>query len=432
MTDANRRADTRVRAHKIQVWIKNDQDLRERYLRDLSEGGLFILSDPPSPVGTELDVELLPPGWAEPLLLRGTVVRIADDAVARSLSLVGMGVQLDPPSQWTRVRLEALLVQHGAKRSEPSIPVPDASPPTLPRRDPANEVTNVDAGWAALTRERDQLQQLRAKLEAELSERTKQSQASIDAEAKLEEAMAELTTLTRELEQAQSRIDANVAKLARLEGTAKASQELAQRLAEERDHHSARLQELSEEVSELRRLVRRGRRLVPYLLVALLGALALSVYLGTPWARWGQGLVALVWSDAEPTEAPTPAAEDAGARPTVHPDAGEQAVAAVLVPLPDAGSQTDAGVAEDGSEEADGGQAPTDQGESQLILKSKGVAIVHVDGKKVGKTPVVLKVKPGTHRVRFECVEPADEPAKTVKVKVKPDAQRELVNRCGK
>ena len=55
----------------------------------------------------------------------------------------------------------------------------------------------------------------------------------------------------------------------------------------------------------------------------------------------------------------------------------------------------------------------------------------HVDGKKIGKTPQVLKLKSGTHRVRFECAEGGEE-SKTIKVKLAADRPRELTHRCGK
>ena len=49
---------------------------------DLSDGGLFVRTDKPLPVGREVVVDLLPPGWSSPLRLTGTVTNATYSADA--------------------------------------------------------------------------------------------------------------------------------------------------------------------------------------------------------------------------------------------------------------------------------------------------------------------------------------------------------------
>jgi uncharacterized protein (TIGR02266 family) len=98
--------------------IQSAERLRANYLKDLSEGGLFLKADRLLPLGTELAIELWPPGWTESLALEAKVVRIVE--VGGAGAPAGMGVSFQNMTPETAVRLRELLTEHGS-------PVPDES-----------------------------------------------------------------------------------------------------------------------------------------------------------------------------------------------------------------------------------------------------------------------------------------------------------------
>lgn len=69
------RKHKRVRAPSVLVRVASLDRFRTHYLRDLSEGGLFIRSERLLPIGSQVEVKLVLPGSEEPLLLPGEVVR---------------------------------------------------------------------------------------------------------------------------------------------------------------------------------------------------------------------------------------------------------------------------------------------------------------------------------------------------------------------
>jgi hypothetical protein len=72
-------------------------------------------------------------------------------------------------------------------------------------------------------------------------------------------------------------------------------------------------------------------------------------------------------------------------------------------------------------------------GEGVLNLRASDTADVYVDGKKVGGSPIEgLKVKAGTHKVRFDCYDAAGNtlPGTTKTVTVAADAEESLEFAC--
>src|SRR5262252_6010091 len=91
----DRRQHDRVRAPRILVRVPSIDKFRAHYLRDLSAGGLFIRTEKILPVGTEVDIELVPPGLDRPLTLHARVARTVDDEPARLAGTLGIGVQFE-------------------------------------------------------------------------------------------------------------------------------------------------------------------------------------------------------------------------------------------------------------------------------------------------------------------------------------------------
>jgi len=129
----------------------------------------------------------------------------------------------------------------------------------------------------------------------------------------------------------------------------------------------------------------------------------------------GAGAVASVTKVPDKPEAPPdkvpektpekqPEAEDAGAPPVAVKDAGAPPAKDAGAPAPAA---VDAGApAPKGKPDGGGGGPVVPPG--QLNLRASDTADVFVDGRKVGSSPVLgFKVRPGTHRVRFDCYDSA-------------------------
>lgn len=106
MSDELRRAP-RVPAPHVMVKVSTRERMKSTYLKDLSEGGLFVRTDKPLPVGRELVIDLLPPGWSAPLRLSGSVTRVQAQG-----PLAGMGVQFDQKDVKALERLKLLAAEY--------------------------------------------------------------------------------------------------------------------------------------------------------------------------------------------------------------------------------------------------------------------------------------------------------------------------------
>jgi Tfp pilus assembly protein PilZ len=88
-------------------------ELRARYARDLSEGGLMISTRDVLPVDSEVEIELFAPAAEEPIRLLGRVARIAIDQSSGKSVPVGMGVKLLGLSDDAAERLAGLIAAYG-------------------------------------------------------------------------------------------------------------------------------------------------------------------------------------------------------------------------------------------------------------------------------------------------------------------------------
>jgi hypothetical protein len=103
---------------RVVLKISSAERLRTNYLQDLSEGGLFLKADRILPMGSELTVELWPPGWTEPLALDATVVRIVEPTPGFK-GTTGMGVSFHDVAPDAAERLRELIAEHGGPVEEP-------------------------------------------------------------------------------------------------------------------------------------------------------------------------------------------------------------------------------------------------------------------------------------------------------------------------
>ncbi|MEL6341195.1 MAG: PilZ domain-containing protein [Myxococcota bacterium] len=108
-----KRRHNRIDTPTIKLHVATEEKFRRRYLRDLSQGGVYIRTHDVQEIGSEIRLELLPPGWDAPLRIRGEVVRIAtvEDEDMESTA-VGMGVQFRDVGPKNREMLAELLSEY--------------------------------------------------------------------------------------------------------------------------------------------------------------------------------------------------------------------------------------------------------------------------------------------------------------------------------
>lgn len=116
ISTTSERRHPRIEAPTVRLQIATRERFRRRFLRDLSQGGVYIRTQSVEPVGSEVRLELWPPGWDLPLRVRGEVVRvaIADDEAAGPTA-VGMGVQFKEVGPKNRELLAELLSEYQSK-----------------------------------------------------------------------------------------------------------------------------------------------------------------------------------------------------------------------------------------------------------------------------------------------------------------------------
>lgn len=99
--------------NEIRLWLDEDtvsSDFTFCYTtQDLSEGGLFLESDAPLPLGAELEIEISFPGQVT-VKLRAAVkwIRSSADAAAQGLK-PGMGLEYIAPSPEARTAIRKFL-----------------------------------------------------------------------------------------------------------------------------------------------------------------------------------------------------------------------------------------------------------------------------------------------------------------------------------
>lgn len=214
---ADKRRAPRVGAPKISVRIPSADRFRSHYLKDLSEGGLFIRANKVLPEGTELLIDLWPPDEDSPLSLPARIVRATDAASVRLGQEPGMAVAFQQVAPDVAVRLRELIERHG-----------HSVPPPVADDDPVGRVQQM---VAELEEARSQLGQLGSELADARGER----QAYAEQLPRLEQ---EAQTLRARM------LEANAVKAQAEQARAQAEQARTQLEAENK--------RLREEVSQLK------------------------------------------------------------------------------------------------------------------------------------------------------------------------------------
>jgi Tfp pilus assembly protein PilZ len=439
----NRRADPRIRAGKIVVRVSNDEELQDRYLRDLSRGGLFVVTDNLAPVGSSVEVELFPTGWKEPLVLRGQVVRVADDEIARSLNSVGVGIRLDDLPEYARARLDALIAQVGAMKLTREGPISGMPPPppapasfsgmmasmASPRMPPTPPEEAILPGpftpppssmKAAVTPgpfmppppviDAPPSSASIPMVDAELVSEPSHPQPAMSGDARLAEAEAVNAV--------------NSVRIRELEAELTTARDQSERMAQEREAAETQRHDevarLEEELEELRSGGGSKRRLLPWLIAASsLGLSAVLLVDPPPLRPLRDRIDAVVSMRGREQQVEPP--------PPVTPEP--------VVEAPVAQVEVDAGVAQEVDAGAVAVAPPPDPPAISgiLNLRSNRTALVSLNGERIGKTPMLgFAARPGKYKVQFDCFNARGKvTGQAINVSVTAGSTLEIENRCG-
>ncbi len=245
------------------VRIPSVDRFRANYLKDLSDGGLFIKAPKTLPVGAFIMLELWPPGWSEPAQISAKVVRAVEAAKATADSPAGMAVRFVSVPPEIERRLEELVRELGGDPDDAGeAPEEGAGAAGEP---PSASVAQIEA----LVAELDLLRERSSSLENELIESRGQIQALSDHAAALGEARDELDAAREKLSALEGQLEAlrselaaekRAAAAAREEAKAaraevKAAREEAKAVRTEADRLSAELQKNQARDGELQRLL---------------------------------------------------------------------------------------------------------------------------------------------------------------------------------
>ena len=87
---ASPRADIVVRVN-----YQNVDSLFSEFARNINDGGLFVETEAPQPVGTKVELEFKLPGADQPIKVVGNVVRSVSADQGESDAAAGMGIEFE-------------------------------------------------------------------------------------------------------------------------------------------------------------------------------------------------------------------------------------------------------------------------------------------------------------------------------------------------
>jgi type IV pilus assembly protein PilZ len=112
-------APERRRAERADLLVRVDyqtvDEFFSEFARNINEGGLFVESETPHPLGTRVALQFQLPGSDEPAQVSGTVVRTTDGSDNEP---PGMGIEFDHLDGQTRQRVDQLVRRLRAGRRQ--------------------------------------------------------------------------------------------------------------------------------------------------------------------------------------------------------------------------------------------------------------------------------------------------------------------------
>jgi len=103
-------APERRRAERTDLVVRVDyqtvDEFFSEFARNINEGGLFVETETPHPLGTAVDLQFKLPGSADPIQVSGSVVRTSPGSPDEPS---GMGIVFDDLDTGTRQRINDLV-----------------------------------------------------------------------------------------------------------------------------------------------------------------------------------------------------------------------------------------------------------------------------------------------------------------------------------
>ncbi len=90
----------------VRVEYATVDELFSDFARNINEGGIFVESDQPQELGTEVELQFRLPGSEEPIAARGLVVHVSDGSEDGQR---GMGIEFGELDPETRARVNDLV-----------------------------------------------------------------------------------------------------------------------------------------------------------------------------------------------------------------------------------------------------------------------------------------------------------------------------------
>ena len=244
---ADKRRTPRLNALKVVVRIPSVDRFRTHYLKDISEGGLFVKAEKVLPEGSLLSLELWPPGWDEAVELSAKVIRSTDAATAALEGKpCGMAVQfVSVPVEVDR-QLRSLVEAYQGEEAEAQVDPMSAQIEAM-----IQELADARAKVSLLE---TQNAEARGQAEAFAEEVHKLQREEAEARANSVKLAQERTELERKLKDALAKAAAEETALrAQLDGARTAREQLTKELAQQREEGRAILAQVTLDRNDLER-----------------------------------------------------------------------------------------------------------------------------------------------------------------------------------
>ncbi len=249
---ADKRRNPRLNALKVVVRIPSVDRFRTHYLKDISEGGLFVKAEKVLPVGALLSLELWPPGWDEAVELSAKVIRSTDAATASLEGKpCGMAVQfVSVPVEVDR-QLKSLVEAYQGEEAEAAVDPMSAQIEAM-----IQELAEARAKVSLLE---TQLAEARGQAEAFSEEVHKLQREEAEARANSVQLAQERTELERRLKEATTRAAAEESALKQqLDGARLTREQLQREMTQQREEGRSVLAQVTLEKNELDRKLKEG------------------------------------------------------------------------------------------------------------------------------------------------------------------------------
>ncbi len=250
------------------VKISSRDRFRSSYLKDLSEGGLFVKTEKALNPGAELVIDLLPPGFTDTVRLKGVVVR-SD----KTPNAAGMAVRFEGNDDATMAVLKTLVAEYQSGASPPLV-TEEAAQDQLQRllnqiAELKNSLARRDAELSTERTRREESTKRAVTLAAELEiVKGRSTDSSPSSTDRLRELETELSTSQREemelrtrLAEVEGELEAFKHEIETLEQDDATSRRLASSLAKEKAELTSENGKLSAQLNDVKQRLKEATRL---------------------------------------------------------------------------------------------------------------------------------------------------------------------------